>query len=181
MKIEIIRPELEHSFDMAHIHVRTWQFAYHNLLDKKFLQELSVTEQAEKWSRRLIDADSSFIIFAATVKKKIIGYIFGGRPQYKEDNRYDCEIYAFYVLPEYQGLGVGKKLFKTFTTEAINRGYKHGCIWCLDGNPTEGFYKHTNGIYKKSKRIPIPANGKNKYKNNMYIYPDLNLLLKKLN
>ena len=180
MKIEIIRPSLEHSFDMAHIHVRTWQYAYYNLLDNNFLNNLSVKNKTEIWARRLVDTESGFIIFAAKIKDKIVGYIFGGLSQYKSERRYDCEVYAYYILPEYQNIGVGKKLFKTFTKEAIARGYRNICLWCLAGNKTEEFYKHIGGIYKKSKKIAIPPTSKTKYKNNMYIYPDLKILLKNL-
>lgn len=180
MKIEIIRPDLEHSFDMSHIHVRTWQYAYHNLLDDNFLQNLSVTDYAEIWSRRIIDNSSGFMLFAAKVRGKLVGFIFGGTPQYREDKRYDCEVYAYYILPEYQNMGIGKELFKTLATEAMNRNYKHLCLWCLAGNKTEEFYKHIGGIYKKSKKIPIPPTSKVKYKNNMYIYPDIKVLLKNL-
>ena len=51
------------------------------------------------------------------------------------------EIYAIYILKEYQQRGIGKKLINFAVNDLINENYDKVVIWALKDNPNVKFYK----------------------------------------
>ena len=62
------------------------------------------------------------------------------------------EIYSIYILEEYQGLGLGKKLFMIGINELINEGYNTMILNVLNGNNTIKFYEKYCGKKVGEKR-----------------------------
>lgn len=47
---------------------------------------------------------------------------------------YDGEVYELYLLPEYQGIGLGKKLFQKAQRALTDYGLKSLVLWVLEDN-----------------------------------------------
>lgn len=62
---------------------------------------------------------------------------------------------ALYVLKEYQGLGIGKKLFKKGIEKLIEMGYSKMQLECMKGNNTINFYKKYEGHIVNTIDYPI--------------------------
>lgn len=75
------------------------------------------------------------------VDNKVVGFVnFGSTYETDYDN---CgELHAIYIMGEYKGQGYGKKLFEAGIQKLKNIGYDKMVIGCLDGNPSNEFYKH---------------------------------------
>lgn len=58
-----------------------------------------------------------------------------------------AEIYSLYILKEYQGNGYGKLLYNYAVENMLKNGIKKLVIGCLEGNPSNNFYKHLGGKY----------------------------------
>ena len=58
-----------------------------------------------------------------------------------------AEIHSLYILKEYQGNGYGKMLYDYAIKNIMEKGIKNLVIGCLNGNPSNNFYKHLGGKY----------------------------------
>ena len=56
----------------------------------------------------------------------------------------DMELYAIYILQEYQGLKVGKRLFQALLSECINNNMESLLVWVVSNNPSKKFYEKYN-------------------------------------
>lgn len=54
-------------------------------------------------------------------------------------------IYAIYLLPEMQGMGIGRALFAHVAGALAAQKLKHMRLWGLRENPSTGFYKRLGG------------------------------------
>lgn len=70
------------------------------------------------------------IYVALNEKEQIIGFASGGKsrsPEYP----YDGELYAIYLLKEYQQQGIGRKLIQSIVNELQSGGYQSMIVWVL--------------------------------------------------
>ena len=94
------------------------------------------------------------------VDGKVIGFVNVGSTDEKEyDN---CgELHAIYIINGYKGNGFGKKLINIGIEELKKMGYNKMIIGCLEGNPSNEFYKHIGGEFIKKrvfKKLNLPEN-----------------------
>ena len=60
--------------------------------------------------------------------------------------RADGEIDELYIAPEFQGLGLGTRLFRAVRNDFADRGMKRVAVWCLSDNVrARGFYERLGG------------------------------------
>ena len=90
------------------------------------------------------------ILLAEDNKQQIIGFIDGGQNR-EETDKYDAELYSFYLLEEVQKQGIGREMLKGFTEELRNTGFSNMIVWVLKDNPSRTFYEKMGGIYLSTK------------------------------
>lgn len=107
MNITIRKAKLSDAQAIVRINKITWLQAYidieHNFT-KADIESLPWEWFEESWIKRLQDGDLSRFCFVALSDDEQIGYILG------QINNQTLEIKNIYILPEFQGLGIGKKL-----------------------------------------------------------------------
>ena len=84
---------------------------------------------------------------------------------------------AIYVLKKYQGLGIGKTLFKMAIEGLSNMGFNDMYLECLTGNETIHFYEKYGGKIVENIEYPISDF---KVKADIVYYEDLKLVLERL-
>lgn len=106
----IRRAILEDIPQIAKVHVESWQKSFRGIAPEKYLSNLSVERREKAFRERFYDEDYQMFV-AETEKRKIVGFVdFGkGRDFQFEFQR---ELYAIYLLQEFQGKGIGAELFK---------------------------------------------------------------------
>lgn len=62
---------------------------------------------------------------------------------------------ALYVLKKYQGLGIGKELFRLAVCNLIDLGFESLYLECLTGNKAINFYTKYSGVIKDNIDYPI--------------------------
>src|ERR1700741_3179305 len=129
---------LEDASGIAFVQYRGWHDTYKGIVSDETLAAYTHEGQTEQW-KKFIPRYRGFIMVMCNEADEIIGYISGGRNRTDELNC-EGEIYAFYLLKEYHGLGVGAKLFLKGGEALREMGYKSFCLWVLKGNPTVKFY-----------------------------------------
>lgn len=133
-----IRPAgVEDTARIAEINVKTWKSAYRGLIDDNFLNNRNITPQrCENW-RQIIAAGQTIFLAAENDEGIVCGYLWGGKGRSKI-LPLEWEIFAFYVLPEFQGQGFGRALFAAFRQKI---GHQPFYLYALKGNrKAEAFY-----------------------------------------
>jgi len=127
---------------IATVHDRSWQNAYSGLVPHKALNRMVQRRGAAWWSNAI---DRHTVILVLEIKNQIVGYATIGRNRVKT-LPFDGEIYEIYLLPEYQGVGLGSHLFLSAMGELKRRSLKSAVVWVLaDNNSAIRFYKNAGG------------------------------------
>ena len=109
----------------AYVHYKSWHETYSNIVDSEYLKDITLEKCekiANKWRENILVAKDG---------DKVIGFV--GYGAYRDITLPEHgEVYAIYVLEEYQGLKVGYALMNA----AINKltDYKKIAVWVLKDN-----------------------------------------------
>jgi len=164
---------LDDAAGIAFVHVETWRTAYGRLLPKAFLAALSVEERARLWRRRLDPATAAGQVAVVAAKNgRIVGFAAGCQCR-SDDDGYDAECYALYVLETHQGQGLGRRLLGEVARRLGDRGYSSLLVWVLADGPARGFYEALGGRFVRSQTIEI---GRVRLEERAYGWSDLDAL-----
>ena len=109
----------------AYVHWKTWQEAYTGLVDQAYLDGLSVErsiERARRWPDNTLVAEAD---------GRIVGFACYG--ECRNEDLHGCgEVYAIYVLEEYQKRKIGYALMNA-CFEKLSE-YPAIAVWVLEGN-----------------------------------------------
>ena len=135
-------------YGIAHVITISWNETYQGMVPQEELDRLynSEDERAKKLLSSFKDRD--FEEYVLEINRQIVGVIRFGK---SHDTDYtSCgEIYVFYIINKYHGLGFGRELFELAKDELKKMGFDKMIIACLKDNPTNEFYKHMGGKYIK--------------------------------
>ncbi|WP_395677103.1 GNAT family N-acetyltransferase [Inquilinus sp.] len=140
-----IREVLEADLDgLARVVVNTVRFGYRGYFPDDFLEAL--TPEKERESRRLAILVPGSFCFAAIdeSQQQIVGLAYGApRKGLNQFNRSVLE--DLYVLPNYQGFGIGAELFWAFAAEHQKHGRKDLLARSFIDHPSSAFYEYMGG------------------------------------
>ena len=150
MNYIIRKKERKDCADVAHVVTVAWNETYKGIVPDDFLDGLYLNEE-----QRAINSYNKFDEnnnhqYVLEVDGKVIGFVNVGSTDEKEyDN---CgELHAIYIINGYKGNGYGKKLINIGIEELKKMGYNKMIIGCLEGNPSNEFYKHIGGKFIKKR------------------------------
>ena len=139
--------ELKDILGLTQVVTTSWKETYRGLVPDDYLDNLDSTieERTKNATERFLNGEMQFVL---EIDGKIVGFIRYGKSEDKDFT--NCgEIYAFYIINKYHGLGLGRKLFEIAVNELKKMGFDKMIIACLKGNPTRNFYEHMGGKYIK--------------------------------
>ena len=114
------------------VHFRSWQESYRGIVDEDYLERMSedkCKEMAHHWPQNTA---------VAVVDGRVVG--FGCWYPYQSDST-AAELGALYVLEEYKGKGLGRKL-TDYCLKKVS-GYQKAILWVLEENHRAiAFYEH---------------------------------------
>ena len=117
---------------IAEVQVRSWQFAYRDILPAAYLASLSVSERESKWCRVIENKRSH--VQLAQMSRQVIGFVSYG-PSRDDDAPSGCaEVYAIYVHPSFLSTGVGCQLWLAALQQVRAEDYKTITLWVIAGN-----------------------------------------------
>ncbi|EKP95233.1 GNAT family N-acetyltransferase [Thermaerobacter subterraneus] len=86
--------------------------------------------------------------------ERVVGFAAAG-PERSGDPEFRGELGAIYVLEEYQGRGVGRRLVAAAVRELLARGHRSMLVWVLAQNPYRRFYETLGGTRVRTRTIAI--------------------------
>lgn len=124
------------------VHLESWKNAYSGVIPHKALARM-INRRGEDWWEMAIRRAT--IILVVEVDEEVAGYATLG-PNRVSTLPFEGEIYEIYLKPEYQGIGLGAKLFADAKNELSRRGYAGFVVWTLSDNDTaRSFYCNAGG------------------------------------
>lgn len=131
--INIRWADLSDAGPIAEVKVRSWQSAYKGLIAADYLGSMSVAEHTERWAKNLVGETTRTLVLEKG--GRVVGFARLGAARGAEFvGRRVGEIYAFYLLEEYWGRGLGRALMTRALQELDKEGSEAVIVWALEGN-----------------------------------------------
>ncbi len=115
---------------IADVHHDAWVGAYAGIIPHGALTKMLQRRNREWWANA-IGRNASILVIEAG--EKIVGYTTVGRNRARQIEA-DGEIYELYVVREYQGLGLGTRLFSEARRVLEGHGMRGVVVWALEEN-----------------------------------------------
>ena len=156
MNIQIRAAIPEDAASMARVHVDSWRSTYAGIVPAEYLAGLSYRNRESLWKELLTtDRPRTSYFVAETEDGDIVGFASAG-PERGGDRVYRGELYAIYILEEYQRMGLGRRLFSSVTRRLLADGFNSMLLWVLEDNrPACRFYELLGGERVGRKTITI--------------------------
>ncbi|MEM8838539.1 MAG: GNAT family N-acetyltransferase [Pseudomonadota bacterium] len=140
--IDIHRADISEAPEIAEVHLASWRAAYRGIIPHKALEQM-IARRGEKWWRRAISRGTHVLV--VDFNGTIAGYATVGINRART-LPYEGEIYEIYLLPEFQGVGLGKQLFKKAQKALADYSLKSSVLWVLAENEqARRFYEGLGG------------------------------------
>lgn len=129
-------PALAAVFDAA------WREAYQGIIPGLTLEKM-LSRRSPRWWRSALSRGRPLVVL--DIGQGIAGYVSYGRCRDRSLPA-QSEIDEFYLLPEYQGLGFGRRLFNAVRNDLRDREMGKTVVWALAENERAcAFYRHLGG------------------------------------
>ena len=138
---------------VARVHVRSWRESFAGIVPQAFLAKMSVERRARAFEQGF-SAPFYRMHVAEVPERGIVGFADFGEPREDIDG-YEGELYAIYLLPEFQRKGIGERLFN-LGVEFLKGGGKDSMyLLALAVSPYRPFYEKMGGQIAGGKQVEI--------------------------
>lgn len=141
LSIDIRSAEPADADAIADVHVSAWRGAYSGIIPHGALTGM-LNRRGPQWWERAIRRSASIMVIE--IGGEIVGYATYGRNRARELTE-QGEIYELYVLPEYQGIGLGSRLFEAARDALAGHGLSGLVVWALEDNAIAQSFYHGRG------------------------------------
>ncbi|MBL0374675.1 GNAT family N-acetyltransferase [Rhizobium sp. KVB221] len=143
LSIEVRRAEPRDACAVADVHRASWLQAYSGLIPHKSLLAM-LEKRGESWWRRAADGPSTLLV--VEISGRLVGYATIGINRARALKQ-EGEIYELYLLPEFQGTGLGGYMFRECRAILRSYGFNGLAAWCLeDSENAVTFFRATGGM-----------------------------------
>ena len=154
--ITVRRGRADDAASIARVHVDSWRSTYAGMLPEDMLVKLSSADHEARWWRHVLGRfrRRHYVYVAEHETDGVVGFISGG-PARESGLDPESEIYALYLLDEYQDEGVGRSLFLRLAKRLNRECGSSLIVWVLSENPSRYFYEAMGGrrIGRRSERM----------------------------
>jgi ribosomal protein S18 acetylase RimI-like enzyme len=131
---------------IARVNVDTWRTAYRTIVPADYLAQLSYQKRESNWQEILanVKISGNFVCVAENDSGQIVGFAAGGGERTGK-YVYQGELFAIYILEEYQRQGIGRELVRKVATKLAESSLKSMLVWVLGDNSACKFYEFLGG------------------------------------
>ena len=142
-RIILRRATVSDSPAVARVHVQSWRESFTGIVPQSFLEKMSFEDRAQAFRTRFA-VDSYRMFMAETPADGVIGFADFGKAR-ETDRPYQAELYAIYLLRDFQRQGVGRKLFTLGVESLVTDGMNSMYVLTLEASPYRSFYEKMGG------------------------------------
>ncbi|GJE50379.1 hypothetical protein GOFOIKOB_3426 [Methylobacterium tardum] len=139
----------------------SWREAYRGIIPGLPLERL-ISSRDRTWWRGALRRGRPIAV--VETGDRVVGYAAYGRTRSRALGT-EAEIDELYLLPEYQGVGLGRRLFRAVRNDLADHGLTQLGVWSLEDNERAGaFYEGLGGkagprVLDRVAGIPLPKVG----------------------
>jgi len=139
----------------------SWREAYRGIIPGLPLERL-ISSRDRIWWRGALRRGRPIAV--VETGDRVVGYAAYGRTRSRALGT-EAEIDELYLLPEYQGVGLGRRLFRAVRNDLADHGLTQLGVWSLEDNERAGaFYEGLGGkagprVLDRVAGIPLPKVG----------------------
>jgi ribosomal protein S18 acetylase RimI-like enzyme len=137
---------------IARLDVETWRTTYAGVLSATYLVGLSAPRREFAW-RMAILRDPGDVRVAVDADAVVRG--FGSCGPSRSERHFPGEVFTLYVAPDWQNLGIGRRLLQALFQRLTASGLDAAIVWVLRDNPARFFYERVGGRLVSHKPIPV--------------------------
>lgn len=141
LSIEIRRAEPQDARAIADAHRQAWQHTYSGIIPHRPLTDM-LERRGESWWRKATRGPATLLV--VDVAGTIAGYATLGLNRARSLPQ-EGEIYEIYMRPEYQGIGLGYRLFGEARRLLKTLGCNGTVVWCLEESEHADRFFRSNG------------------------------------
>jgi GNAT superfamily N-acetyltransferase len=138
---------------VAKVHVQSWQESFKGIVPQTFLDQMSVEKRARAFEAGF-SADSYKMYVAEVSGRGVVGFADFGAPR-EPIGAYEGELYAIYLVPEFQRKGIGERLFNLGVDFFHGGGKDSMYLLALEVSPYRLFYEKMGGQVTGKKQVEI--------------------------
>lgn len=143
LSIDVRPAEPQDARAISEVHRLSWTQAYAGLIPHKPLTQM-IERRKENWWRKATRGPATLLVL--DVAGSIAGYSTIGLNRAKA-LPYDGEVYEIYLRPEFQGIGLGRRLFGESRRLLKSLGCDGLVVWCLeDSENASRFFRRHGGL-----------------------------------
>ncbi|MEG9299104.1 GNAT family N-acetyltransferase [Mangrovibacillus sp. Mu-81] len=135
---------------ISNVHINSWKTTYKGIVSDGYLESLTVEDRRVKWEAILTGSHQTYV--CELYNGDIAGFVSIGK---ERDEQFEGELYAIYLLKEYQRHGIGSALFKFAMSALKSKGHSNMLVWVLKENPSKYFYYSFKPVVVKQQKISI--------------------------
>jgi ribosomal protein S18 acetylase RimI-like enzyme len=148
-----IRPaRLPDARGIARLDVETWRTTYAGTLSVSYLVGLSAQRREAGW-RSVILREPRDVRVAVVDNGTVLG--FGSCGPNRGDRFFAGEVFTLYVTPDWQNLGIGRRLLIALFRRLVAMGRPSAILWVLRDNPSRFFYERLGGRQVSRKMLAV--------------------------
>jgi GNAT superfamily N-acetyltransferase len=127
---------------LSHVFESAWREAYRGIIPGVTLEKM-LTRRGPRWWRSTVTRGRPLVVI--DLGQGVAGYISYGRCRDRSLPA-EGEIDEFYLLPEYQGIGLGRRLFQAVRNDLRDKSMSRVAVWALADNERAcAFYERMGG------------------------------------
>jgi GNAT superfamily N-acetyltransferase len=139
---------------ISHVLVDSWRTTFRGLVSDRFLDNMSYAQQRDRHLRYMLNQMVSYSVAECGQTGAVIGFVSGG-PIRDREFPYASELYAIYIRQEFQGCGIGRRLFCALVDQLFRSGLTSMMVWAL--GPNHSFYERMGGHAITTRPIELDA------------------------
>jgi len=161
--------ELRDAEALARVFDTTWHMSYRGVLPHAAFEELPPECTSEHWRQALFRVPEAHLYLTAVDEDDDpVGLATAGPDRFGGHEW--AELYALYVMPGYQGLGLGRRLLAEAFRLMHEAGFGSGIVWTLSGAESRGFYERLGGAADHERET---MEWGQRFSQTGYVWPDL--------
>ena len=144
MEYDIRLATISDCLELSKLKHDVWNETYRGIYSDEKIDNFDYEKNKDKFVNMVKDPNVK--LYVVLDDDRLIGYVEAGIP-YRPYKDYKQEIGLLYLLKEYQGRGIGKKMFSVAYDTIKENGYDEFFVCCNKYNEkAQEFYKHMGGV-----------------------------------
>ena len=132
--------------EISKAYATSWRTTYQGLAPEVFVNGMTEAAATAIFHDSLQPNEYQYFLYVAeTADGKIVGFADGGKERSHPEKGIG-ELYAVYLLKEFQRQGIGRKLWQAAAQSLMASGMNTMLVWVLESNTNHPFYLSIGGV-----------------------------------